>query len=764
MRRSSVFRLALVLGFSALFLAACSRDPAVRKQKYFESGERYFAKGKYREAIIQFRNATEVDAGFAAAHYRLAETYLKLQDGQQAYTELGRTLELEPDNSKARIDMANLLILNGQLNRAREHTDWLREKQPNDPDAHIAIAHLLEAEQKFAPAINEVEKAIRLAPERGDLYLALGVVQSKANLPDAAETDFKKAVELKAQGNPRIVLAAFYESRGRYAEAEREVQSIITAEPRNTDARASLAKLYLAEGKRSEAEEFLKQAKHDLPDNPAAYRMLADFYFAVNNIDGALSEYASLYRDHPRDLQVNKNYVQLLIMKNRFDEASKINEDILKLRSQDDDCLTYRGEIEMGQGKPMEAVQTLESVVGSNPDNAVAHYQLGLAFSRLSQWDRAAQELQEAVRIRPYMVDAKRALANLALEKGDFPGVEAAATKIITLEPASPDGYALRALSFRARKQLGPAEQDARKAIEVAPQAAVGYLEMGNLRSMQQKFSEAESWYRQSLGRDPNSAEALEGLINVYTLEKQKDKAIAAANAQISLSPNNSAFYGLLGGMLLETKDYPKAQAALQKAVELNKNNTDAYAKLSQAQAGRGALEKAVATCKEGLQNNPQSDSLYLLLGSLYEQQHDREAAKSAYQSALNVKHDNPMAANNLAYLLLETNGNPDLALQLAQTARRALPRSSNVADTLGWAFYQKGAYQSAIPMFLEAIRLTVQNKEPDNPTFHYHLGLAYAKAEKPAQARQHLERVLKLDPKYTDADGVRKQLAELKS
>src|SRR5439155_22758623 len=110
MSRSSSFRLFLVLACLAAFLTACSRDPNVRKQKYFESGQRYFAKGQYREAVIQFRNATEVDGTFAAAHYQLAESYLKLQDWQHAYSELSRTLELQPDNYKANTDIANLLI------------------------------------------------------------------------------------------------------------------------------------------------------------------------------------------------------------------------------------------------------------------------------------------------------------------------------------------------------------------------------------------------------------------------------------------------------------------------------------------------------------------------------------------------------------------------------------------------------------------------------------------------------------------------------
>src|SRR5438067_10301474 len=109
MGSSSKSRLVLVLALLALLLTGCSRDPNVRKQKYFESGERYYAEGKYREAVIQFRNATQVDGRFAEAHYQLGQAYLKTQDWQHAYTELARTLELEPENYKAHVDIANLL-------------------------------------------------------------------------------------------------------------------------------------------------------------------------------------------------------------------------------------------------------------------------------------------------------------------------------------------------------------------------------------------------------------------------------------------------------------------------------------------------------------------------------------------------------------------------------------------------------------------------------------------------------------------------------
>ena len=366
------------------------------------------------------------------------------------------------------------------------------------------------------------------------------------------------------------------------------------------------------------------------------------------------------------------------------------------------------------------------------------------------------------------MVEAQRALAGLALQKNDMAGMERAATQIISLQPAVTGWICVcaRFRSWRGGSSL-QAEQDARKAIEVAPQSPAGLSADGKpAHACKQNFPEAESWYKQSLSRDPESADALRGLVNVYLLMKQPDKAIAAVKAQIALSPKNSGFYDLLGAVMMGRKDFSGAQTALTQAIALDKNNADAYIKLCQAQSASGALDQAIATCNDGIRDNPKAaPNSIIQMGSVYEDKHDSGQGEGGLPTArCRIRRDDPTASNNLAYVMLETGGNADLALQLAQTARRALPESSNVADTLGWAFYQKGVYQSAIDLFQEAIKLAAKNKEPDNPLYHYHLGLAYAKADQPALARQHLERVLKLDPKYSDADDVRKQLAQLKS
>src|SRR6202140_134316 len=133
--------------------------------------------------------------------------------------------------------------------------------------------------------------------------------------------------------------------------------------------------------------------------------MLGDFYFANNQMDKATAEYAALYRDHPKDMVVKKNYIQLLILKDRIEDARKLNDEVVKAKPDDADARVYKGEIEIRSGKANDAVTTLQAVLKNDPDNAVAHYQLGLAYDQLGNSNRAEAEWRDAIRLRPDIVE-----------------------------------------------------------------------------------------------------------------------------------------------------------------------------------------------------------------------------------------------------------------------------------------------------------------------------------------------------------------------
>jgi tetratricopeptide (TPR) repeat protein len=300
-----------------------------------------------------------------------------------------------------------------------------------------------------------------------------------------------------------------------------------------------------------------------------------------------------------------------------------------------------------------------------------------------------------------------------------------------------------------------------RRAADVAPGNPAPYVQMGNLHQLQKQYPEAIKFYQQALDKDAGSTDALQGMMNTYIAQKQLDQAVAAAKSQIAKSPNVSGFYDLLGTALFQKKDYSGADAALRKAVDLDKNNSDALLKLAQAQAAEGSVSQALATYQQSIKDHPREISFYILAGMMNESQNNFDQAKSMYQQALNIQPDNPLASNNLAYLMLQQGGNVDVALSMAQTARRGMPDSPQAADTLGFAYFQKGVYRSAIDMFQESLRLNEKAGAADDPLVHYHLGLAYQKANQPVQARQQLERALKISPNNAEA---RKALSELRS
>ena len=756
--------LALIL-INAL-LTSCSFDSNTRKQKYFQSGQSYVEKGKYQEAAIEFTNAIQIDSGYAEAHMQLAESYLHLQQRDRAYQEFNRTIELRPEDYRARMELTNLMIQARNFQGAREEMDLLLKKRPDDPGVHTLASSLLALQGKIPDAISEAEKAIALSPNHWETYLSLAQLQQMNLEFDAAESSLKKVIELNPKTmQARLVLGNFYQSQKRFDEAEKQFREAQALDQNTVEPRKALAGLYLIEGRKTDAEEVLEQAKRDMPHNPECFLALSDFYYTTGDVDKSLAEYRELYQERRSDLQVKEKYIQLLIQTKRYDEARILDDEILKSNPKDDGALIYRSQMQISAGDFNDAAQTLQTVVDNSPNNMQAHYALGVALQRQGNLDRAVTEWREALRLNPNFLEAHRSISDAAMLQCDMNTLEDAANQMIRLQPGSPDGYALRALANINRKHYVEAEQDIRRAIAASPQSAYGYVELGNLRFAQTQYGDAAKAYQDALDRNANSIDALRGLVNAYLAEKQVDKAISSVNAQIGKAPSNSNFYNLLGAVLFHSKrDFSGAEAALERSTALDGHNYDSLFQLCQVRAAKGEIDRAIATGEQSLKENPRQLTLDILMGNLYESKSDWKKAEESYQNALALNSQNPVASNNLARVMLHTGGSLDVALSLAQAARRGLPDSPAVIDTMGWIYYQQGGYALAISNLQEALKLQEKNKLADNPDIHYHLGMAYEKTLQPALARQQFEQVLKVNPNYHDAAAVRLELTHLKS
>jgi tetratricopeptide (TPR) repeat protein len=734
----------ILLFVGAALLAGCHGDPNVRKQKYLESGERYSAQGKYREAAIQYLNALKVDKDFAEAHYALAQAYEHLGQLSPAYRELVRTVDLAPTNYKARIDLGDLLVAAGKLDDAQVQANVVMAVQPDNADVHALLSAIATRRGQKDQALTEMQRAIELDPRRAAFHEDLALLQS-ADTTKAAdvEEELKKAVALDPKSvKAKLILAAFYARNNRLADAEKVGWSAVATDPKNLPARANVAEVILKEGDQARAEEVLRQAQKDFPNDPEGVRILADYYVNTGQLDKAKTEYSSLAAKYPKNIYVLKGYVRVLLEVKDYGTSQTVVAGMLKAYPKDPEIAGLNGIVLLNSGKPSDAVNALQNAVKDSPKDAFLQYWLGRAALAKGDIDLAETSLRQAASLNPSRVDAEEELAQIARQRGDMDLLADVADKTITAVPRFPGGYVWRAMVEMSHDSADKAEADLKTAMSIAPQSTQAYLELGKIRFAQKRFPEGVVLLEQALQYDPNSIEALRLEVSYDLYAKQPDKALARLNAQIEKSPKNSTFYDLLAELQIQNKNLDQAAATAQKAMQLNSNDPEAAMLYSQIEVQRGQTTQAISLWENWLASHPNDAAVLAVLGTLEEAVGDMSKAEADYKKALAIQPNQPVAANNLAYRMLANGENVDVALTLAQTARQAMPNSPDTADTLAWAYYYKGAYGFARDLLEGAIKA-----EPNDAAMQYHLGMVYSKLGDKSNASMHLKKAVLLAP-----------------
>lgn len=738
------------------FLAGCHGDPNVRKQKYLDSGKRYTDAGKYNEAVIQFSNALKIDKSYPEAHYELAKTYMHMGQVRVAYSELMYTVTLQPSNYKARLDLGNLLLAGGRIDDAQAQADAVKAMQPNNADLHALLAGIAGKKGLRGEAMKEIQTALSLEPNRAafheDLALLEGSDPSKAS---AVEEELKKSVTLDQKSiNARMLLSDFYAANKRWPEAEQSARDAIQADPTSLRVRNSLAQLYLREGNQSNAEEVYRQTTKDLSDNPAAVRVLADYYERSGQVQKAKAEYQTEADKYPKNLSLQEGYIRALLEVGDETTAIKTITDLVKKNPKDPQVLALNGIVLLRDNKPADAENFLMNAAKEYPKDSFILFWLGRAALAKGDAAQAETSLRQSTGLAPGRVEAQAELARIAVLRGDMNLLGSVADSTVAAVPRFPGGYVWRSVVEMSRNSPEKAEADLKTAISIGPESAPGYLQLGKLRFMQKKFPEGIALLEQALDRDPNSIEAMRMLVGYDMYMKQPDKAEARVAAQIAKSPNNSFFYDLLASLQAQGKKLDLATATAQKAMSINSSDGDAVSMYAQIQVLRGQTGNAVGVWEQWMKTHPADAAALAVLGMLEESRSNRPKAEMYYKRALQIQPLQAVAANNLAYMMLMNGENSDVALTLAQTARRSMPNSPSTADTLAWAYYTKGAFGFARDLLEEATK-----EQANDPTMEYHLGMVYSRLANRSAAITHLKKAISIAPTSPTAKDAQEAL-----
>jgi tetratricopeptide (TPR) repeat protein len=741
------------LTLALVWASGCS-DPAKKKQSYLESGNRYFAEGKYDEAAIEYQNAIQIDARFGQARIKLAETYVRQGNHSSAVGEYVRAADLLPDDLALQLTAGGYLLLAGRAEDARTRAEAVLAREPGDIDAHVLRGNALAGLKDFEAAVEEIEEAIKLEPGRSASYTSLGAVELARGARDQAERAFKTAVELDpTQVVGHLALANHYWAAGRLSEAERSIRTALELEPSNPLANRAMGLFCMMNGRMADAEPYVKS----MARAASAPLSLVDYYLVAGRPRDAIRELEHLKTDRQFSGAAERRLVNAYAAAGDTARSRELVDAILAREPRDAEMLLAKGQILASAGKPDEAFQQVKLASEAAPDWAVAQFALGKALAARGDVEAATRAFHEALRLNPRATAVHVELARLYLVDGSAAEALRSAKEAVRAQPESVDASLALANSLLANGDVAAAAKTIDAVSGKYPDLTSVHVLRGRLRIGQKDLPGARASFETALRLDPNSLAALSGLSLLDLSAGKFADAKARVETRTAAEPRRAELLILSAQIHSASGELGEAERALRKAIEVNPSLLPAYAKLGGLLVKQNRLDEAVAEFDALAARQSNAVGPLTMSGMILQGQGKNAPARERFEKALALDPRTPVAANNLAWMYADAGENLDMALQLAQTAVAGMPDSPEALDTLGWVYYKKQLSSSAV----STLKQTVE-KDPKSAVYHYHLGLAYVQAGDGSRARTSLERALSLSGTFAGADEARRALNEL--
>lgn len=216
--------------------------------------------------------------------------------------------------------------------------------------------------------------------------------------------------------------------------------------------------------------------------------------------------------------------------------------------AKDPDLLDVRNVLGSNQqklGQHAEAVKTYRQVLEKDPLNVLAHFNLGVSYSKLNRLDDAIKELQAA------------------------------------LAAASTSGRALEQVTAPAEELLG------------------------TIWLQRKDYERARLHFEQLLKIAPSSFVAHYNLAWLATREERLDEGVRHLHAALQADPQNAAAHNALGGLYLRQGDLDEAKARFSEAIRLEPKLAWAHYNLGLVLSQKGSRDAAARQFRQALAVEP---------------------------------------------------------------------------------------------------------------------------------------------------------------
>ena len=417
--------------------------------------------------------------------------------------------------------------------------------------------------------------------------------------------------------------------------------------------------------------------------------------------------------------------------------------------------------------KPDLAIKYAEQALALAPDNFAAHLAVYELYVATGQTKKAEQVLERAAKSN--YPDAK-----YWVQLGDL------CTRLYLKEEGSSEPAQLEKMNaiYRKAAELGPDDVTILTKVgdyfvlsKQVKEAIPFYLKVLNLKqsptdaplnNVRDKLArslivtgqraEAIRYLEDIIKESPLRFETYELLGELYEQQDDLEKALANYEHSLLLDASEPRNHLRLAELLLRAKRYDRAvdvmQAARKKfrdvpyityslaiALSQAKRHPEAMAAFSDAQA------EAESSREEML-----NAGFFFSYGAAAEQAGLLDKAADLLKQSIELEPNNAQACNYLGYMWVDRGEHLEEAGELIKKAVSMEPEKGEYLDSLGWFYFKKGDAEKALKELLRAQESILREDKRDDAVVLDHIGDAYAKLGKNAEALKYWQKSLALD------------------
>ena len=739
--------------FTFLLLAlitvnGCSRE--TRKARFLRSAQKLEKEGKLAEATLQYRNAIQLDPNSVEARLGFAKLLVRQGDGAGAEAELKKAIAAAPNNLEPRRALASLYVMANKPDWAEEQAEAALKVNPGD----TASQELLGAALLRLNKVEDAEKVFNeiLQQSGGNVAALLGLSRTRMALkdPHGAEKALREAViASNSSATVLLSLSSFLESQDRWGEAEQTLRDAETRHPKDLGVLLNLASFYSRHKNDAQAEAALAQIAKTATPRTAERTLLADFYIGKGQPDKAIVQLQQVIeQDGMSDLAVQK-LGDLYLDQNRIKDAEALTQKLSKRDSRNVVTQYLEGRLRLAQGDAPGALQKFREAAKYLPKSALLYYYQGMAYLGQKDDHLARSAFSQALDMDPNFGRARLQLAKLELANHDNDLALKDAELAVRTWPVMQSVM----LYVDALVQSGKphvADDLLKKLITDQTQSEMrGMLRVRSamLDFGERNFTGARTQLENARKDLPASSFPDAAIASSYVLQNDLVHAQQVLDEGMAKFPSSEELALLRADINFRQQKFAIAEQIYRDLIQKNFQNVTARVGLAAVAAARQNWSEA-AEILEQVGSNQKSDAALATAGHMREQAGQVDLARKDYEAALQIQPDNAVVLNNLSFLLLNSNGNLDLALRYAERAKELSPDVPEISDTLAWAYYHKDRCQFALQYLQTAI-----SANPNSALYYYHAGKCYLKLQDRTRAEEFFGKALRARGEFPRED-----------